>query len=138
MIRRFAFCALILLSSRSAQAGSHAQLLFAGGTVRADITWTSAIEIGQEATMWVEWKDATTGAAIERPGIFKVWPYMPAMGHGSSPTRLRQMKDEGGNPVIGVYIVERIFFTMKGEWVVNLTVTYPNGKEETQAVKVFL
>ncbi|RZA07636.1 MAG: hypothetical protein EOP11_07140 [Proteobacteria bacterium] len=100
-------------------------LSFANGSSTADVQWSQGPRNLEESTLLLSWKNAA-GELSAAPGIFKVVPFMPAMGHGSSPTKLEPIAS-------GTYRVSKIFFTMPGAWEIRVQVKFPGGQEETQS-----
>lgn len=113
-------------------------LIFSGGAVHAHVSWIQGPRTTEESIMRIEWKDGSTHAPIEVPGSFKVSLFMPDMGHGSSPTQLERALDENGNPLVGVYNVTSVYFTMGGDWEVRVALKPTSGATETQIIKVHL
>ena len=123
----------------NAQAARVTHLVFADGAIHAHCTWVKGpLESPEESFLRVDWKSGVDHTAIEPPGAFKVALFMPDMGHGTAPTQIQRILDDQGRAVLGAYQVSNIFFTMKGDWLVNVTLKSPDGKEETKAFKVHL
>ena len=119
-----------------AQAARTTHLVFANGAIHAHCTWTQGPQSPDESILQIEWKDGVTHNAIEPPGAFRVALFMPEMGHGSAPTQLERMLNPSGNAIPGAYRVTSIYFTMPGAWLVNVTLKFNDGHEETQAIHV--
>ena len=130
-VQVFATVASTMAMAQNARADE--ALPFAAGSFVASCSWTQGPNLGAESVLQVSWVSGTSQQPLEAPGSFKVALFMPAMGHGSSPTRLDRLLDDKGHPMLGAYRVSRIYFTMGGEWEVRITVRYPDGREETQA-----
>ncbi len=138
-MKKFVFLFTCLLSlSSSAFAARVTHLVFANGTIHARCTWTQGPQSPDESLLRVEWVRSSDHAPIEPPGSFKVALFMPGMGHGSAPTQLQRVLDEQGRAILGSYQVSNMYFTMRGEWVVNVTLKFPDGSEETKAISVRL
>ena len=130
-----------LFQSISAQAhpGHEAGLIhlkFAKGTVHAHATWKQGPRTPEESILRIEWKNGADHSPIEPPGTFSVKLYMPAMKHGSSPTQMQRVLDDKGQPMTGVYTVSNIYFTMGGDWDVQVALKNTSGTEEVQTFKV--
>lgn len=120
---------------------SHSELIhlsFVQGQVHAHITWVEGPEVALESVLRVEWKRASDHADVEPQGDFEVVLWMPSMDHGSAPTKIEPVLDEDGNALVGVYEVSRVYFTMGGDWQVNVIVNYEDGTSETQSFDVNL
>lgn len=94
--------------------------------------------VGQETVIVLEAKNPDTHENVEIVETVDVSLWMPDMGHGSSPTTVEKALDEKGETIPGVYIVREVYFTMGGQWEVNVTLTNAEGQTETQAFKVQL
>jgi len=105
------------------------QLRFAQGRVVARVSWITGPQVAVESLMRIEWRDEN--AALIDPVRFDVVLWMPSMDHGSAPTRIERFGD-------GVYQVSNVYFIMGGEWDVHVTLTYPDGTQETQTISVDL
>lgn len=113
-------------------------LKFAKGKIHVHATWVQGPRSPGESILRLEWKNGTDHSAIEPPGSFKVVLWMPDMGHGSAPTKIQQVVDEIQQPLVGVYAVTNVYFTMGGKWDVNVKLKYDDRTEETQTIKVEL
>lgn len=113
-------------------------LQFSGGAFRALVKWEKGPLSPVESALRLEWKSGADLSPAEAPGKFKVALWMPSMGHGSSPTKVNQVINEKGEPLLGVYQITRVFFTMPGKWDVKISVKYPDGGEETQSFPVVI
>ena len=66
----------------------------------------------------------------------KLW--MPSMGHGSRPVTFLPAKDAAGNPIAGVYRVEKVVFTMRGDWDIQVQLRSNNQVLEQAVLSLFL
>ncbi len=136
---KLAILLLALFASPTYAAGRVNHLMFLGGTVHLVATWTNGPNGSPaESLLRAEWVDGATHTLIEAPGSFDVRIFMPAMGHGSSPTQLNRVLDGQGRPIPGAYQVAGIYFTMPGDWEVRVTLRTPDGKSETESFPVHL
>ena len=129
----------LFLASPMASAHDHGKgihLSFANNTVHAHCEWMKGPQSPDESVLHVQWMDATKHVPADVPGTFAVDLFMPDMGHGSSPTQIQREIDKAGNPVLGLYNVQSMYFLMPGKWQVNVTLTYANGTKETQTINV--
>lgn len=113
-------------------------LKFANNTFHAHATWTKGPQVGEESRLQLEWKRASDHAPAEPPGTVKVVLWMPDMGHGSAPTRIQTVPDERGHARTGAYQVTDMHFIMSGRWHVYITLTSPDGTEETKTIVIDL
>ena len=111
-------------------------LKFAQGSIHAHAKWTQGPRTPDESTLHLEWKKGTDHSPVEPPGTFSVKLYMPTMKHGSSPTQMQRVLDAKGQPLVGVYNVSNIYFTMGGDWDVQIALKSPSGTDEVQTFKV--
>ena len=112
------------------------ELLFAKGSIHAHAIWIQGPKSPEESLLRIEWKNGVNESAVEAPGKFKVSLWMPDMGHGSSPTQIQKMFDKDGRPLLGIYRISNIYFTMGGKWEVRLTLKNGDGSEETKSFAV--
>jgi hypothetical protein len=119
---------LVLLFSPGVFAST---LTFADGALKAELSWLQGPRSPEASEMKIEWKSGVDGTRIEPPGPVKVSLFMPAMGHGSSPTSIAKLGQEAG-----VYRVSDIYFSMGGDWEVRVNLKYSNGREETKKIAV--
>ena len=118
------------------QATSGTSLSFSNGQIKALVSWEQGPQSPDESIMQIEWQNSL-GQAIE-PNSFRVILFMPAMGHGSAPTQINRVLDQDGDPRAGVFRIVNMYFTMGGDWDVQVVLISPNGSKETQVVPVHL
>ena len=53
--------------------------------------------------------------------------WMPSMGHGSRPVTLTPARDASGAALPGIFRVEKVVFTMRGDW--DVQVQLKNGSQ---------
>lgn len=111
------------------------RLLFSNGEIHAHATWIKGPQTPEDSILRLEWKSGVDHTPIEPPGGFEVEISMPSMDHGPGFTQTMQVLDENGQVMTGVYEVSTEFF-MAGEWVVSVTLKYPDGTTETQTIKL--
>lgn len=128
---------LLAGSIAGAHGGGH--LAFADGKLHAHLSWAQGPDAqGGESRMRLEWHDGSNHELLE-PGLpFAVKLWMPAMGHGSAPTKIAPMKNERGEALLGTYLVSNMYFTMPGDWEIRITVKHADGRQETKAWAVNL
>ncbi|MEQ1664122.1 MAG: hypothetical protein ABL927_01950 [Bdellovibrionales bacterium] len=136
----FAFIVLGFVSSAKAddhhnQPGSE-HLTFDGGSIHAHLKWMQGPQSGEESILQLVWMNPAIHAPMAAPGEFKVVLWMPSMGHGSSPTKIEQSLDQKGQPKLGAYEISNIYFIMRGEWDVNVSLKLADGSEEIQTLHV--
>lgn len=127
--------AILALTATPAAAAPGARLAFTNGAILADASWVRGPHSPAESELRVDWKDGATLAPAE-PGRFRVWLWMPDMGHGSSPTKLQPLLDDQGQPVPGAFRVTHVYFTMGGRWEVRVSLKLEGGGEETRSFPV--
>ncbi len=66
-----------------------------------------------------------SGLPLDPLDTLTVTLWMPSMGHGSSPVRLKKISD-------GVFLVDRVFFIMPGEW--EILIRFKKGEELIEQV----
>ncbi len=117
---------------------SHTHLVFANGTLHAHAQWTQGPKVAIESIVELAFKNGADHSSVDAPGPIEVSLWMTQHGHGSSPTEIRQMVDDKGQPILGVYQISKVYFTMGGEWEVLVKLTYPDKSQETKTFKVDL
>lgn len=139
-MKTYLLSAIYLFASSLSYAHEGANhLSFANGALYAHATWVNGPHSSPaESVLRIEWKSGAEHSATEPPGRFRVSLWMPDMGHGSAPTQVQRVLDSRGQPLVGVYQVSNVYFTMGGRWDVRLAMKYTDGKEETQAFRVQL
>ena len=112
--------------SMMAQAQTSPEILsFPQHALKAELTWLeNSPAVGPESKLQIQWRNEQ-GEAVEIPSDFRVALFMPDMGHGSSPTKIAKL--EG----VGLYRVNKIYFTMPGLWEVRVTLKPVQGEPET-------
>lgn len=71
------------------------------------LNWLSPINITDEGHALLIVKK--NNVASDLPGEFKIFLWMPTMGHGSSPIAIKKLGT-------GLYDLSRVYFTMDGLW----------------------
>lgn len=113
-------------------------LVFQRQDVYAETSWQIGPRVYEESILKIQWRKAMDHTPIEPPGLFKVELAMPEMDHGSVPTQIQRILDSRGQPLVGVYEISNIYFSMGGDWDVNLSLLDSDGNEEIQTLKVSL
>lgn len=76
------------------------------------IDWKVGPELGESRFFLKSWNNALgtfSGPYVDLPYELKVVLWMPAMGHGSSPTKITKSNS-------GEYDVSSVYFIMNGKW----------------------
>ncbi len=107
-------------------------LFFKNNTVEAHAIFSSPPQMGSESFMTLEFFDSQTQQLLSLADQIKVVLWMPKMGHGSAPTVIT------ADQVAGVYHVSRMFFVMRGDWDVRVTLIGTDGSAETQVFNLKL
>jgi hypothetical protein len=90
----------------------------------ASVTWDTAPSASRANAFTLRFWNQATGSESGpyiTPGqtpFVRLW--MSSMGHGSRPVVLSAAKDASGAPMPGVYRVEQVVFTMRGDWDVQI------------------
>lgn len=107
-------------------------LFFKNNTVEAHVNFLSPPQLGSESVMTLEFFDSQTQQLLPIADQIKVVLWMPKMGHGSAPTVIT------ADQVAGVYHVSRMYFVMRGDWEVRVTLIGTDGSAETQVINLKL
>lgn len=116
--------ALFTLSTTAAHAdSSRCPLPLKRAKLCASISWDSAPATGRANAFTLRFWDLKTGSEsgpyitpAQAPFV-RLW--MPSMGHGSRPVVISSAR-EGGAELPGVFRVEQVFFSMPGDWDVQV------------------
>lgn len=80
------------------------------------INWLSKLTSSQWLEAEIEFIQSETGVAVLPPKGWKFVPWMPSMGHGAGrPVVLEELTPSR-------FRVSKIYFTMKGDWIIQLKV----------------
>jgi hypothetical protein len=133
-----ALASLFAVAANAATPNS-GRLMFSNGAIMAAYQWVQGPDSTAESVLQMEWMDGRTMAPITPPAfaVALVMPAMPSMKN--PPTQINQVVDAKGKPVAGSYLVRNIYFTMGGDWDVNVTLDSASGKSaETQSISIQL
>jgi YtkA-like len=111
-------------------------LAFKQNTLHIHADFPVTPEVGKEALLVLEAKDAVTHQTIALNDQVKVVLWMPSMGHGSAPTKVKPALDSQGNVIPGIFKVTNVYFVMGGAWEVRVILTDNQGVVETQKFDV--
>jgi hypothetical protein len=139
-MKTFLLATFAFLATNFASAHDHpgAHLSFANGALHAHASWVQGPHSPEESVLRLEWKNGADHSATEPPGRLRVTLWMPEHNHGSAPTQIQRVLGDSGQPLVGVYLVSNVFFTMGGVWEVRVSLKYSDGKEETKNFAVTL
>jgi len=80
------------------------------------------------------WNPNRAGVMMNPTVNWKFTPWMSDMGHGTGKTEITQAKDQNGNDLPGVFVVNKLSFVMGGDWdlfvVMEPTTRDPNKESE--------
>ena len=76
---------------------------------------------------WNQNQGTENGPYVDPAQTVFVKLFMPAMGHGSSPVRTSQLKDNSGSSIPGIFDVSEVYFVMPGAW--QIIVQLRNGQQ---------
>lgn len=139
-IKSILVAACVIFSCLSVKSGVAADgdLIFSDGAVHAVLTWEAGPQVGRESILRLDFLDGATHGAVALEGTLGVQLFMPAMGHGSSPTTVSPVLSASGAPLDGAFRISRMYFTMRGAWEVRVIIQATNGARETQVVQINL
>jgi len=100
--------------------GLETQKIFKTTNQSLAINWLSPVNSTDEGHALLIVKQQNT--ATDLPGAFGVSLWMPTMGHGSSPIRIKKLGT-------GIYDLSQIYFIMDGLW--QLRIRLKNGSTVT-------
>jgi hypothetical protein len=113
---------------------------FSRAALCAELSWTrepSEDETGEFELRFWDFRTATEHGPYVAPTATvaaKLW--MPSMGHGSAPIRVRAATDAAGASIPGVYRATGVSFSMPGEW--ELWIQLKNGSQIVEQAKLDL
>lgn len=98
------------------------ELSFPNAGFCGQILWENGPQTDDESRFVLRsWKmGAQTFADFNYTLKVKLW--MPSMGHGSSPVKIRDRGD-------GTYKISDVYFTMPGHWQIRITLTDKDGRK---------
>ena len=135
----FVFASFILTSTLAIAAPTMQHLTFSAGQLHAHCHWLVGPSSTGESVLKIEWMDGTKHVPTEPPGSFDVAIDMPSMPMENPMPRISHIQDTQGRPVLGAYQVSNLFFSMGGEWQVQVTMKYADGRAtETKAITLNL
>jgi hypothetical protein len=138
----FLLATVASISAHAHGGGGHPPLAghlpFKNNTVHLHATFAAEPEVGTEAFLSLEAKDAKTHQPVDLQDDVEVSLFMPTMGHGSAPTQVERVLDSKGNVLPGVFNVRSMYFTMAGDWDVSVTLTDASAVNETQKFSVHI
>lgn len=129
---RFAVVALLVLgaqlaAAQTAMAGCPLPLNRTGlcASVSWDATPSASRTNAFTLRFWSQSNGTESGPYItpDQAPFVRLW--MSSMGHGSRPVVMSAAKDAAGAVIPGVYRVEQVVFTMRGDW--DLQIQLRNG-----------
>lgn len=110
-------------------------LSYRNKTIHLHTQFESEPTVGKEATLLIQARSGSDHSAMDlKNTLLAVELWMPAMQHGSSPTKIELVLDSAGVARTGLYRVRNIYFIMGGEWEVKITLIAPDGSTETKTL----
>jgi hypothetical protein len=126
-IRRWTFSIALLTALAGVAADANADncpLPLNRAELCASITWDAAPSASRTNAFTLRFWARATGTEAgpyippaQEPFV-RLW--MTSMGHGSRPVVMSQARDASGAVLPGVYRVEKVVFTMRGDWDVQV------------------
>ncbi len=126
LIKTFTLAILALITSLlspEAHAASCPLALSRSGLC-ASVTWDAQPSASRTNAFTLRFWNSATGSEsgpyftpAQEPFV-RLW--MTSMGHGSRPVVMSQARDASGALIPGVYRVEKVVFTMRGDWDVQI------------------
>lgn len=113
-----------------------ADLSFKEGSLLVHAEMAVKPKVGAENIITLEFRNPETSQNVEITDFVEVSLWMPNMGHGSAPTTVEKAIDEKGEAISGIYRASDVYFTMAGDWDVNIKLTDADGQSETQTFKI--
>lgn len=97
----------------------------------ASWTWTehpvSEVTVSAEVKFWSATDGTADGPYVTPSYSLRPFLWMPSMGHGSSPIEVTSVST-------GIYQLKEIYFTMPGDWTLNLQLK--NGNQVIEAANI--
>jgi len=108
----------------------------------ASIQWDSAPSASRPNAFTLRFWNLESGSEagpyvspLQEPFV-KLW--MPSMGHGSRPVSFSPARDAAGQIIPGVYRVEKVIFTMRGDWDIQIQLREQGQVREQVALSLYL
>ena len=119
-----AVLSLTVFSPARADTPAACPLALAQKSLCASITWTTQPSDDDFSAFtlrfWNPAQGTSAGPYLSPAEELHVNLFMPSMGHGSSPVKIAPAKDLHGQVIPGTYQVSEVYFTMHGEWEIQL------------------
>lgn len=132
---RFFMSSMVLLFSVSALAALPTQVEWKKSKVAAAIKWEAGPIVGGNSSALMDFTTTTDKKPTEPPGGIDVVVHKVGQAETFQAT-VTKITDKEGTNVIGKYKVSDLRFTDAGDWQMDITLKYPNQKNDTEIVKI--
>jgi len=111
---------------------SNCKVKFSTESLCVSLRWLTSVSTSSAGSLEIKFWPETgneAGPYVNSLYVLGVALWMPAMGHGSSPVTLTQKGP-------GEYVVENMYFTMRGDWDIQLLLKDNRKIIEKQVISV--
>jgi len=117
------------LAQESKPGTAQCPLYFKTEDLCANYDWVSKPTEDATGSFTLKFWKATDSSAADPSLALKVVIWMPDMGHGSSPVTITKQ-------AVGQYLVDRVFFSMRGDWQIRFQLLNAKAVVEEQIADV--
>ncbi|MNL00773.1 hypothetical protein D3C87_1212160 [compost metagenome] len=132
---RLLMSSIILLFSITSFAALPTQLEWKKSKVIAAIKWESGPIVGGNSSALIDFSSTRNQKPIEPPGGIDVVIHKVGQAETFQAT-VTKITDKEGKNFIGKYQVSDLKFTEPGDWQMDITLKYPNQKNDTEFVRI--
>jgi hypothetical protein len=132
---RLLMSSLVLFFSVSALAALPTQVEWKKSKVIAAIKWEAGPIVGGSSSALMDFTSTTDKKPTEPPGGIDVVVRKVGQAETFQAT-VTKITDKEGKNFIGKYQVSDLKFTEAGDWQMDITLKYPNQKNDTEIVRL--
>jgi hypothetical protein len=125
----------LLLFSVTAIAALPTHVEWKRSKVIATVLWESGPIVGGSSSVLMDFTTTTDKKPTEPPGGIDVVVHKIGQSETFQAT-VTKITDKEGKNVIGKYKVSDVHFTEPGDWQMDVTLKYPNQKNDTEFLRI--
>lgn len=132
---RFLVALFLLSFSMTSFAALPTKVEWKKSQVVAAINWESGPIVGGNSSALIDFTSTQDKKPTEPPGGIDVVVHKVGQAETFQAT-VTKMTDKEGKNFVGKYHVSDLRFTEAGDWQMDITLKYPNQKNDTEVVKI--
>lgn len=132
---RLFMSSLVLFFSVTSFAALPTQVEWKKSKVLASIKWESGPIVGGNSSALLDFTSTTDKKPTEPPGGIDVVVHKVGQAETFQAT-VTKITDKEGKNFIGKYQVSDLKFSEPGDWQMDITLKYPNQKNDTEIVRI--